>query len=99
MGLPSAIALPILKLQMSHDECDAFLTETMGLDMSYRGFLKETNFSDFQMLDLHDVIFVDLDAERVSSSSLSLSQLHSYPPYPSSVLDLVFLESYRHCLN
>jgi hypothetical protein len=58
MGL---LALSIFLLQMSHGECDAFLTETMGLDMS---FLKETNFSDFQILDLHDVIFVALDAER-----------------------------------
>jgi hypothetical protein len=67
MGLSSDIALLILKFQMSHDQSDAFLTtESMSLDMSYGHFLEETNFHDFQMLDLHDTIFIDLDAERVS---------------------------------
>jgi hypothetical protein len=65
MGLPSSVALLIIKLQMNYEQSDTLLSDAMGLDISYGKFLKDTNFNDFQVLDLHDVIFVDLDSERV----------------------------------
>lgn len=66
MGLPSSVALLIIKLQMNHEQSDTILPDSMALDISYGKFLKETNFNDFQALDLHDVVFVDLDSERVN---------------------------------
>lgn len=65
MGLPSTIALSIIKLQMNTEQSDACLLDTMSLDVSYGKYLRETNFNDLQVLDLHDVIFIDLDSEKV----------------------------------
>lgn len=65
MGLPSLVALMIIKLQMNNEQTDAFLVDTISMDISYGKYLRDTNFNDFQVLDLHDIIFVDLDSEKV----------------------------------
>jgi hypothetical protein len=65
MGLPSEIAVSIIRHQMDREQSDALLMDSMGLDLSYGKFLQGNDFNDFQAFDLHDVTFFDLDAEKV----------------------------------
>ena len=78
MGLPSDIAITIIKFQTDREQTDSLLMESMNLDISFGKFLKDTNFNDLQLLDLHDVEFVDLDTERVSKSLLRFIYLFIY---------------------
>lgn len=66
MGLPSNIALTIIKFQTDREQTDTLLMDSMNIDISFGKFLQDTNFNDLQLLDLHDIEFIDLDTERVS---------------------------------
>lgn len=70
MGLSSDIAATIIKFQTDREQSDSLLMESMNLDVSFGKFLQDTNFNDLQLLDLHDIEFIDLDTERVRYNSL-----------------------------